>query len=126
MIRKRVVLLLWAANPDQPHLCATPFFNAAAAAAMDAEVEVYFTSKAVRLLVKGVAEALHTGPRRRETVYGFMQQAARQGARFYACSQALDEYGVAAGDLIPEASGVAGTFTYMARCMDDEWVALVY
>ena len=126
MTRKRLVLLLWAASPDEPHLCAAPFFNAAAAAAMDAEVEVYFTSKSVRLLVKGVAEALAAGPRERETVYGFMKEAARHGARFFACSQAMAEYGITAADLVPEASGVAGVVTYMTRCMDDEWAVLVY
>ena len=120
------MLLLWAANPDNPHQCATPFFDAAAALAMDGEVEVYFTGKAVQLLAQGVAEKMPSGPRQRETVYAFMQQAARHGARFYACSHALEEHGLTAADLIPEASGVAGAVTYMARCMDDEWTALVY
>ena len=50
MNRKRISILPWVANPDQPFSCATPFFNAAAAAAMDAEVEIYFTSRSVRLL----------------------------------------------------------------------------
>ena len=90
-MKKRLVILLWAANPDQPYLCATPFFNAAAAAAMDVEVEVYFTSQAVKLLVKGVAESLSTGPRGRKTVYEFMQQAAEHGAKFFACSHAMEE-----------------------------------
>lgn len=126
MTRTRLLVLLWAANPDQPHLCATPFFNAAAAAALDAEVEVYFTAKAVQLLRKGVAAGLWSGPRERETVYGFMQQAARQGAKFFACSQAMAEYGLSAEDLVPEACGSAGAVTYMARCLDDEWVTLVY
>jgi len=126
MNRKRIVILLWAANPDQPYLCATPFFNAAAAAAMDAEVEIYFTSSSVRLLMKGVADGLPTGPRGRRTVYEFMQQAAEHGARFYACSQAMEEYGLAREDLIAETSGVAGAATYMARCMDEDWGTLVY
>lgn len=126
MNKKRIALLLWAANPDQPHLCATPFFNAAAAAAMDAEVEIYFTSKSVQLLAKGVAEALPAGPRGRRTIYEFMQQAAGHGARFYACSQAMEEYGLMHTDLIVETSGVAGAATYMARCMDAEWSVLVY
>ena len=57
-MKNRVAILLWAANPAQPHLCATPFFHAAVAAAMDAEVEIYFTNASVRLLGKGVAVAL--------------------------------------------------------------------
>jgi predicted peroxiredoxin len=125
-MKKRVVILLWAANPDQPHLCATPFFNAAAAAAMDAEVEIYFTSKSVQLLEKGVAEALPTGPRERKTVYEFMRQAAEEGARFFACSHAMEEYGITRENMISEASGMAGAATYMARCLDEEWAVLIY
>ncbi len=122
----KVAILLWAASPDQPHQCATPFFHAAVAAAMDAEVEIYFTGRSVRLLAKDVAASLPAGPRLRETVYAFMQGAAAQGVAFYACSQALEEHAVDSGDLIPEVTGIAGAAAFMARCMDDQWSTLTY
>jgi predicted peroxiredoxin len=125
-MKNHLAILLWAAGPDEPHLCATPFFNAASAAAMDAEVEIYFTSRSVKLLARGVADALYSGPRQRETVYTFMQRAAEHGAKFYACSHAMQEYGVAEQDFIPEVSGIAGAATYMARCMDEAWVTITY
>ena len=125
-MKSHVAILLWAADPDSPQLCATPFFHAAAAAAMDAEVEIYFTSRSIRLLAKGVAESLHTGPLKRETVYAFMQRAAEHGAKFYACSHAMEEHGVADTDFIPEVTGVAGAAVYMARCMDEHWVVITY
>jgi len=125
-MKRHLVILLWAANPDQPHLCATPFFNAAAAAAMDVEVEIYFTARSVQLLVKGVAESLSAGPRQRRTVYQFMLQAAKHGAQFFACSHAMDEHGIVREDMIDETSGIAGAATYMARALDEEWVTLVY
>ncbi len=125
-MKSRVAILLWAADPEQPHLCATPFFHAAAAAAMDAEVEIYFTSRSVKLLARGVAESLHTGPRQRETVYAFMQRAAEHGAKLYACSHAMEEHGVAEKDFIPEVTGIAGAAVYMARCLDDQWVVITY
>jgi uncharacterized protein len=125
-MKTHVAILLWAADPDAPYRCATPFFHAAAAAAMDAEVEMYFTSASVKLLAKGVAESLYTGPRQRETVYAFMQRAAEHGAKFYACSQAMDEHGVAEKDFIPEVTGITGAAVYMARCMDDAWVTITY
>jgi predicted peroxiredoxin len=125
-MKTHVAILLWAADPAAPHRCATPFFHAAAAAAMDAEVEIYFTSASVKLLTKGVAASLPTGPRHRETVYAFMQRAAEHGAKFYACSQAMDEHGVKDTDFIPEVTGIAGATAYMARCMDDEWVTITY
>jgi predicted peroxiredoxin len=125
-MKNHLVIVCWAANPDSPRLCGAPFFHAAAAAAMDVEVEVYFTSAAVLLLKRGVAASLHTGPRQSETVYEFMRQAAHHGARFYACSQALCEYGLTLADLIPETSGAAGAATYAARSLDDDWVTVVY
>jgi uncharacterized protein len=125
-MKTRLAILLWAANPEAPHLCATPFFNAAIVAAMDTEVEIYFTSQSVRLLEKGVAEKLPTGPRGRKTVYDFMRHAAEHGVKFYACSHALEEYGLVPADLIPEMTGVAGAATYMARCMDEAWTTLVF
>jgi predicted peroxiredoxin len=125
-MKEGLAILLWAANPDQPHLCATPFLSAAAAAAMDAQVEVYFTSISVRLLTKGVAESLYTGPQQRKPVYEFMRQAAEHGAKFFACSHAMGELGIAREEMIAETSGIAGAATYMARCLDDKWVALVY
>lgn len=125
-MKKRIAIVLWAANPDQPHLCGAPFFHAAAAAAMDAEVELYFTGKSVNLLVKGVAEALVTGPRQRETVYTFMRHAAEHGAKFYACSQAMEEHGVTADQFIPEANGIASATVYACRSLEEDWVTLVY
>ncbi len=125
-MKTHLAILLWAAEPAQPHLCATPFFHAAAAAAMDAEVEIYFTSRSVKLLAKGVAASLPTGPRQRETVYAFMQRASEHGAKFFACSHAMEEHGVAEADFIPEVTGVAGAAVYMQRCLDPQWSAITY
>jgi predicted peroxiredoxin len=51
----KVAILPWATDPAPPYLCGMPFFHAAAAGAMNAEIEAYFTSKSVRLLEQGVA-----------------------------------------------------------------------
>jgi uncharacterized protein len=53
-----VAILLWSCDPDRPALLATPFVQAAAAAALELPVEVYFTARSVRLLVPGVAASL--------------------------------------------------------------------
>ena len=47
----RLAILLRATDPDQPALCATPFFHALAASALDVQVEVHFTARSVLLLV---------------------------------------------------------------------------
>jgi predicted peroxiredoxin len=125
-MKKHLAVLLWSAHPGEPHLCATPFFHAAAAAAMDAEVEVYFTSRSIELLKRGVAESLASGPRERENVYTFMRQAAAHGARFYACNHALEEHGLDLHDLIPEVTGVGGAAAFMGRCLDEAWANVTY
>lgn len=125
-MKKHLAILLWAANPDQPHLCSAPFFHAAAAAAMDVEVEIYFTGKSVELLRKGVAAALPSGPRGRETVHGFMQQAAGHGAKFIACSEAMAEHGLARQQFIDGSVETGGAAAFVGRAMDEAWATLVY
>jgi predicted peroxiredoxin len=124
--RRRLAILLWATDPSVPDACATPFFHAAAAAAMDIAVEMYFVSRAVRLLVPGVAASLLTEPGGTETVYGFMQRAAALGVKFYACPQAMKAQGVAFDHLIPECSGAAGATAFVARALDPSWATLTY
>ncbi|MGB6114646.1 MAG: hypothetical protein WBF97_06120, partial [Comamonas sp.] len=53
-----IAIMLWSADASCPERLATPFFHAAAAAAMDVPVELYFTAASVQLLVPGVAARL--------------------------------------------------------------------
>jgi predicted peroxiredoxin len=125
-MKSRLAILLWSTAPASPHLCATPFFHAAAAAALDAEVEVHFSASSVLLLVKGSAAALFADDKRNRSIYDHMQQASRLGARFLACSDALDAHGVGRETLIPEVNGVAGAAAFVGRALDPEWVTLVF
>lgn len=120
-----VALLLWAADPDVPHRLATPFFHAAAAAAMDLPVEVYFTAASVRLLVPGVAAVLRPSAHLK-TVLDSMREAAAHGACFFACSDALRAHGLESATLIPECTGRGGAVQFMARAIDLSWLTLVF
>lgn len=122
----KLVMMLLTPDPEQPHTCGSPFFQAACAAAMDVEVEVYFASRAARLLVKGVADKIYPSDNTAKTVYGFMQDAAEHGAKFFVCGGAVDGLGASTDDLIPECSGVAGVTAYIGRVMDDEWKSISY
>ena len=121
-----LAILLWAADDRVPERLATPFFHAAAAAAMDAQVEVYFSARSVRLLLPGVATSLKASSRVEQTIYDHMHQAHDLGARFLACSDALHAQGIAGESLIPECDGPAGAVAYMARALDWKWRALVF
>lgn len=120
-----IAILLWASEPEAPHRLVTPFFHAAAAAALDMPVEVYFTARSVRLLAPGVAAALHASAHAR-SVYDAMREAVAHGAVFYACSDALQAHGLAAGPLIPECTRRGGAVQFMARAADLRWRTLVF
>lgn len=121
-----VAILLWAADPDAPHRLATPFFHAAAAAALELPVEVYFTARSVRLLVPGVAQSLRASGRHPKTLLDAMREAVALGARLYACTDALHAEGIDPAGLIPECAGHGGAVQFMARAGDLRWRALVF
>jgi uncharacterized protein len=120
-----IAILLWASEPDAPHRLATPFFHAAAAAALDMPVEVYFTARSVRLLQPGVAQALHAAAHEK-SIYDAMREAVAHGAVFYACADALQANGLAATALIPECTRRGGAVQFMARASDLSWRTLVF
>jgi len=120
-----IAILLWAADPDAPHRLATPFFHAAAAAAMDLPVEIYFTARSVRLLVPGVAETLRASGHPK-TILDALREAVSHGAVLLACSDALAANGIDGERLIPECMRRGGAVQFMARAADLRWRTLVF
>ena len=121
-----IAILLWAADPDAPEKLATPFFHAAAAAAMEWPVEIYFTAGSVRLLVPGVAATLRASVRFDKTILDAMREAVAHGARLLACTDALHAHGIDPHALIAECSGHGGAVQFMARACDLRWRTLVF
>jgi len=121
-----IALLLWACEPEQPQRLGTPFFHAAAAAAMELEVEVYFSARSVLLLRPGVAQALRASASHDKTVLDAMREAVAHGAKLFACTDALDAQGLARDGLIAECSGHGGAVQFMARAADPAWRTLVF
>lgn len=124
--RTGLAILLWAADPDQPARLATPFAHAAAAAALELQVEVYFSARAVLLLQPGVAERLRASERFDKTIAAWMQDALDHGARFFACSDALAAQGLTHDDLLPAGRHHGGAVQYALRAADPAWATLVF
>jgi predicted peroxiredoxin len=122
---QRLVIVVWSAGPERPVLAAAPFVYALAARALEIDVEMHFTSTAVRWLLEGVAGSAHTDAAATKTVLDFIREANAAGIRLYACSMGLAEH---RGDLalISECSGVAGAATVIASAVDDSCRALVF
>lgn len=123
---EKLAILVWAADPGRPELCATPFYFAAAAAAMEVEVEMYFTARSVELLRRGVAEGLQAAASSGKSVADFRREALAFGVRLFACPTALAAHGVAAEALIDELAGQAGAAAYLGRALDPAWRSLSF
>ena len=123
--RTGVAVLLWATDPAHAALCATPFFHAAAAAALDVPVEMYFTSRSVLLLLPDNVRALRAG-REGRTVAEYMQLARGEGVQFFACTDALAAQGVDPAAVRDGIDGFAGAAAFMARALDRDWTTLTY
>ena len=125
-MKQKLAILLWAASPERPQLCATPFVHAAAGAALDAEVEIHFAGPAVRLLVTGIAADLKPWPGMATSVYDMMRQAANLDAKFLACAMAMQALVRPEETLIPEYAGTAGASAFVQRTLNPDWATLVY
>ncbi len=122
----KVVIMLLNASPDVPATLGAPFFQAAVAAAMDLEVEIYFAARTAALLRKGVAETLFPGREQSKSLYDFMQDAHRAGARFYLCGGAMKEHGITDDNAIPELDGVRGGAAFIGAAVGDGVLTLTY
>ena len=121
-----IAIMLWACEPANPHRLVTPFHHAAAAAAMELQVEIYFTARSVLLLEPGVAAALRAAEHVERSVLDAMRDAHDAGAKFLACSDALAANGLEHTPLIAEYDGAGGAVRFIGRAADPHWRTVVF
>ncbi len=112
----RLVIVVWSAGPERPVLAAAPFVYALAARAFEVDVEMHFTSTAVRWLIAGVADGAYTDAAQTKTVADFIREVKAAGVRLYACSMAMNEHSRGEA-LVPECNGYAGAATVVAATL---------
>jgi predicted peroxiredoxin len=113
------VLYVMTHGTESPERCATPFFLAASAAAMDADVSIYFTMNGPQLLKKGVADEI--GPKREQgqKLSYFIDQAVDCGVKLLVCQPSLDLNDLTIEDLIDGVRMIGGAaFNDMAMDAD--------
>lgn len=123
---RSLAMLLWSADLSAPQRVATPFVMAQAAAALELEVELYFTAQCVQLLTPRLSPLnVGFGPEQRPLA-DYLAQAHELGVKLYACGQALHAAGLTRHDLIPLCSGLGGSVQFMGRSADPAWRTLVF
>ena len=94
-------------GPQTPQRCATPFYMANIAVAMDNEAEMIFQIDGVLLMKKGVAEHLFA-KEGGKSIIDFIREAKEAGVEMRVCSAALQLHDMSEEDLIEECDGVVG------------------
>ena len=103
---EKTVVIVMTSGPSTAHRCATPFYLGALLSSMDAEVKIFCTMEAVKLMQKGVAEnmaAMEGGKR----IIDFIRDAKNAGVELYVCRPALPGYAMEETGLIDEVDHIA-------------------
>jgi hypothetical protein len=101
------VMIIMTSGPDTPRRCATPFFFASLAAAMDYDVTMFFTIDGTLLLKKGLAETVYPKPGGKP-VSAFLNEAMESGVKFLACTASTELHDLQPSDLIDGVKMVGG------------------
>ncbi len=107
------VVIFVTSGPETPQRCATPFYMASVAAAMDSEVEMIFQIDGALLLKDGVAEGI-VAKEGGKKIIDFLREAKEADVEMRVCSAALQLHDMTEDDLIEECDGVIGA-AYMTE-----------
>jgi predicted peroxiredoxin len=102
------VLYVQTHGVDDPGRCATPFFLAASAAAMECEVAIYFTMYGPQLLQRDVVDKIGPKGDRGQPLAYFIDQATSLGVRLLVCQPSLDLNDLVIEDLIDGVDMIGG------------------
>lgn len=117
------VLIIMTSGPDTPRRCATPFFFATLAAAMDYSVTMFFTIDGTLLLKKGMAETVY--PKEGgKPVSDFLQDALDAEVEFLACTASTELHDLKPEDLIEPIKMVGGAT--MWQVAEDSKIVLTF
>ena len=118
------VTIFVTSGPETPQRCATPFYMANIAAAMDNEAEMIFQIDGVLLMKKGVSENLFA-KEGGKSIIDFIREAKDADVEMRVCSAALQLHDMTEDDLIEECDGVVGA-AYMTDVGLDSELVLTY
>ena len=93
---------------SDPGRCATPFFLAASAAAMECEVMIYFTMYGPTLLRKDIIDKIGPKGEHGQPLRYFIEQATDLGVRLLVCQPSLDLNDLSIDELIDGVQMIGG------------------
>lgn len=101
------IMIIMTSGPDTPRRCATPFFFATLAAAMEYDVTMFFTIDGTLLLKKGLAETIFPKAGGK-AVSSFIQDAIDADVKLLACTASMELHDLQGSDLLDGIKLVGG------------------
>jgi hypothetical protein len=117
------ILIVMTSGPETPRRCATPFFFATLAAAMEYEVTMFFTIDGTLLLKKGVAENVYPKAGGKP-ISAFIQDAIDAGVKFTACTASTELNDINLEDIMDGVKMVGGA--YMWQLAEDAKTTMTF
>lgn len=121
-----LAILVWSCDLLRPELLATPFMTAQAAAALDMQVKMLFSSGSVQWLLAQNAELLTGFGDERWPIARHLEASADVGVEIRACTQALHANGAERAALGPHCAGVEGMVSFVEQGASPGWRMLVF
>jgi predicted peroxiredoxin len=115
------VLIVMTSGPNTPERCAAPFFFAQGAAALEAEVGMFFTMAGTQLLKRGVADNLYAKEGGR-SITQFIQDTLDAGVTFYVCAASLELNDMSPDDLIEDVDNLVGSTFLVTKGLESDLV----
>ncbi len=121
---RKKFLVVMSSGADAPKKAFTPFYYAAAAAAMGFETSMFFLAEAPSLLKPGVAETIRTTADG-EPLTKVIDLGRKNGVRFLCCSVSAKVIWKIEEQGLPEGMEFAGAATLLEMTADPE-IAVLY
>jgi predicted peroxiredoxin len=122
---RKKFLFVVSTGANEPRKAFTPFYYAAAAAAMDYDTTVFFVAEGPSLLAPGVAENLRTTTDG-EPLKKVIDWGMESGVRFLCCSVSAKVMWNLEDGQLPEGVGFAGAATLLEMATDPDAVILYF
>lgn len=121
-----LAIMVWSCDLSRPELLATPFMAAQAAAALDMQVRMLFSSQSVQWLLRENAGRLTGFGPDPWPIARHLDASAELGIDIRACTQALHASGAQRTALAAQCAGVEGMVSFIEQGSAPGWRMLVF
>ena len=119
----KLIIALINANPENFSEIALPILQATVAASMEYDVELIFSGRAGKTIIRGFSETVIDSNNEARSIHDYIVEAYDAGVKFKVCTPALERWG---DNLIPQIHEIVGGTYLISEAMDSDTVTFTY